>query len=213
LRLLSPIMPFLSEEIWQAIYDGHPPKKSIALSAFPEYENRDEFAEATLYSAELSMQHLQKAIVLLRSRRKDLGVDEKTLVKAKVASARPGVLNANAEVVKKLAKLQELEVVSFSDRDPGGRYGSLAWQSGGEVDVYVEFERHVDVPAERERLFKEIARLQKGLASAEKQLGNESFLAKAPPNVVEGLKKQEAETRRLLKKAREALGNLPEEAA
>jgi valyl-tRNA synthetase len=49
------------------------------------------------------------------------------------------------------------------------------------------------------------------LSSAERQLGNEAFLTKAPPQVVEGLKKQELETRILLEKAREALSNLPPE--
>ena len=69
----------------------------------------------------------------------------------------------------------------------------------------------IDVPAERERLTKDIARYEKGLAAAERQLGNEGFLAKAPAHVVEGLKKQEAETRLLLEKARAALDALPKE--
>ena len=66
------------------------------------------------------------------------------------------------------------------------------------------YERTIDVAAERERLTKEIAKYEKGLISAERQLGNEGFLAKAPAKVVEGLKKQEAETRLLLEKARGA---------
>jgi valyl-tRNA synthetase len=69
----------------------------------------------------------------------------------------------------------------------------------------------IDVAAERERLTKDIARYEKGLAAAERQLGNEGFLAKAPAHVVEGLKKQEAETRLLLEKARAALEALPKD--
>jgi valyl-tRNA synthetase len=75
--------------------------------------------------------------------------------------------------------------------------------------VGFDYEATIDVPAERERLNKDIAKYEKGLASAEHQLGNESFLGKAPPQVVEGLKKQEAETRLLLEKARGALDALP----
>jgi valyl-tRNA synthetase len=60
-------------------------------------------------------------------------------------------------------------------------------------------------------LTKDIAKYEKGIAAAQRQLGNEGFLAKAPANVVEGLKKQEAETRQLLEKARAALENLNEE--
>ncbi len=55
---------------------------------------------------------------------------------------------------------------------------------------------------------RDIVKYEKGLAAAERQLGNESFLAKAPPQVVEGLKKQESETRLLLEKARAALSAL-----
>ena len=78
-------------------------------------------------------------------------------------------------------------------------------------DVAVIYERTIDVVAERERLTKDIAKYEKGLASAERQLGNEGFLAKAPAHVVEGLKKQEAETRLLLEKTRAALDALPGE--
>jgi valyl-tRNA synthetase len=60
-------------------------------------------------------------------------------------------------------------------------------------------------------LTKDIAKYEKGLATAERQLGNEAFLGKAPAHVVEGLKKQEAETRLLLEKARAALDLLPPE--
>jgi valyl-tRNA synthetase len=78
-------------------------------------------------------------------------------------------------------------------------------------DVAVIYERTVDVAAERERLSKDIAKYEKGLISAERQLGNEGFLAKAPAQVVEGLKKQEAETRLLLEKAQAALAVMPPE--
>ena len=75
----------------------------------------------------------------------------------------------------------------------------------------IEYEATIDVSAERERLTRDIAKYEKGLAAAERQLGNESFLAKAPAQVVEGLKKQELETRLLLEKARAALGALPKD--
>jgi valyl-tRNA synthetase len=74
--------------------------------------------------------------------------------------------------------------------------------------VAVTYEATIDVAAERERLTKEIARLEKVLVNAERQLGNESFRSKAPAHVVEGLKKQAAETRLLLDKAQAALDNL-----
>ena len=75
----------------------------------------------------------------------------------------------------------------------------------------VSYEASIDIAAERDRLTKDIAKYEKGLISAERQLGNESFLAKAPAQVVEGLKKQEAETRLLLEKAHASLDALPKD--
>ena len=95
--------------------------------------------------------------------------------------------------------------VRFVDQISAG----LSKHSTAGFDVAVIYERTVDVPAERERLTKDIAKYEKGLAAAERQLGNEGFLAKAPAHVVEGLKKQEAETRLLLEKAQAALAALP----
>jgi valyl-tRNA synthetase len=84
-------------------------------------------------------------------------------------------------------------------------------RSEAEFDIQVIYEATIDIPAERERLTKEIAKLEKNIASAERQLGNDAFLAKAPPAIVEGLKKQEAENRLLLEKAKAALATLPPE--
>jgi valyl-tRNA synthetase len=78
------------------------------------------------------------------------------------------------------------------------------------TDIAISYQKPIDVPAERERLTKDIAKYEKGVAAAERQLGNEGFVAKAPKHIVEGLKKQEAETRTLLEKARAALAALPE---
>jgi len=131
-------------------------------------------------------------------------------VKAKVASSKSGVLKKNRDILLKLARLEDVEVVLFSERDSDDRYKNLAWQAFGHVDVYLDYQKKIDVAAERERLTKDIAKYEKGLAAAERQLGNEAFLAKAPAHVVEGLKKQESETRLLLEKAKAALNALPE---
>jgi len=75
----------------------------------------------------------------------------------------------------------------------------------------VIYERQIDVAAERERLSKDLAKFEKGLVAAERQLGNASFMAKAPAHIVEGLRKQAAETRTLHDKTRAALDALPPE--
>ena len=78
-------------------------------------------------------------------------------------------------------------------------------------DVAVIYERQIDVAAERERLTKDLVKYEKGLVAAEKQLGNDAFMAKAPAHIVEGLRKQAAETKMLHDKAKAALDALPPE--
>ncbi|MGA9127709.1 MAG: valine--tRNA ligase [Terracidiphilus sp.] len=204
LRLLSPFMPFITEEIWHALYDGNPPAKSIALTQYPQGVV---FAPAD--TVQLDMLHLQSFISDIRALRKDRNVPEKETVPVElnVSSAyRFNSFMANIKVIRALAKVTDLKHVSLEEiKDrPGIRSGN-AWT----IDVI--YEAKIDIPAERERLTKEIAKYEKGLASAERQLGNEAFLKKAPPQVVEGLKKQEAETRLLLEKAQAALKKLSEE--
>ena len=104
-----------------------------------------------------------------------------------------------------LAKLARVSAVEIAAAAPTGNNA----RATASFDVAVIYERQIDVPAERERLTKEVARLVKGLLAAERQLGNEGFVAKAPAHIVEGLKKQAAETTQLKQKAEAALAALP----
>jgi valyl-tRNA synthetase len=98
--------------------------------------------------------------------------------------------------------VSEIEFASAALTGDGAR-------STAEFDVAVVYERQIDVVAERERLTKDLAKLEKGLTAAERQLGNEAFMAKAPAHIVEGLRKQAAETKMLHDKAKAALEALP----
>ena len=148
---------------------------------------------------------LQNLIVEVRALRKEIGVEEKATVPIEVRTdaASRKIAEENNAIIERLARVSEVRFVE--QIDPG-----LSKHSTPNFDVAVIYERTIDVPAERERLTKEIAKYDKGLAAAERQLGNAGFLAKAPASVVEGLKKQESETRLLLAKARAALAALPE---
>jgi len=201
LRLLSPFMPFLTEELWHAVYDGNPPAKSIALAGFPTAV-RSGFKSPS----HIEMEMAQRFIVAVRALRKEMGVEEKAITPIEVRAdlALRSVLIETDPIVRRLARVSELRFVQ--QISPG-----LSKRSDFDFDVAVIYERTIDVAAERERLTKDIAKYEKGLAAAERQLGNEAFLAKAPPQVVEGLKKQEAETRLLLEKARAALNALPKD--
>ncbi len=199
LRLLSPFMPFLTEEIWHALYDNQAPEKSIALAPYPASA-----ADALQDPSLLEMQVLQAFITETRAQRKEMAVEEKAevpvLVRAESATVR--ILEQNAGIVRRLARVQELR---FCEEIPA----HLAVRSAPTFDLALDYERKVDVRVERERLEKEIARLDKMLSSAAAQLGNERFLSKAPANVVEGLRSQRADAEVLLAKAQQALAALP----
>jgi valyl-tRNA synthetase len=200
LRLLSPFMPFITEEIWQAIYDGKPPVKSIALALYPQQRPTASEEQPPIFS-EMSL--LQNVIVQVRALRKEIGVEEKTSVPIELTLAPTlrNVIQDNLDIIEKLARVSGVQLVEAIS-------SGLAKHSTPDFDVAVIYEREIDIPAERERLTKEIAKLEKNLASAERQLGNESFLSKAPANIVEGLKKQQSENRQLLEKAQAALSAL-----
>jgi valyl-tRNA synthetase len=203
LRLLSPFMPFITEEIWHALYNGNPPAKSIALTSYPQANH--------ILLAQLipnGMVQVQNLVIDIRSLRKDRNIPEKERVPIVLflSDRSNKVFQQNIGIIQHLAKITEVIPQSFEFMaNRSGKRRGVAW------DIDVIYEATIDVSTEQERLTKEIAKYEKGLISAERQLGNEGFLAKAPAKVVEGLKKQEAETRLLLEKARAALDALPKE--
>jgi valyl-tRNA synthetase len=199
LLLLSPIMPFLTEELWHALYDGEPPAKSIALARYPLGAAHSDD------TAEIDFALLQELIVSVRALRKDLGVEEKALVPIRIRALGDGLaFEENFEIIQRLARVSGVESVSAM---PEG----AVIRSTPQFDVQVVYEKQIDVVAERERLTKELDKQEKGLASAERQLSNPAFLEKAPPHVVEGLRKMEADTRLLIEKTRKALDDLAQE--
>ena len=199
LRLLSPFMPFLTEELWQALYEGDPPAKSIALTRFPQPGDfpADDAATSAITT-------LQELIVTIRALRKELGVPEKEAAPILLHGDNRilALADANRDMLARLARVSDVDFASEPLTGPAARGGSG-------FDVSVIYERQIDVAAERERLTKEIAKLSKGLEAAGRQLGNEGFLAKAPAAVVDGLKKQQAETQLQFDKANTALESLP----
>ena len=194
LRLLHPVMPFITEEIWQAMYEGKPPIQSIALAAYPQADEK-QFDLA----AETEMAILQDLIVSVRNVRAELKVEPRVKVSIEVFAPEPAVrtmIDHNRVAIGRLANVEKVTFVESSlSRNAGAR-------STARFDVHVIYERKIDVAAECERLKKELDKLEKESANNQKQLGNEQFLAKAPAKVVEGLRKRKDELAVLVEKTK-----------
>jgi valyl-tRNA synthetase len=200
LRLLSPFMPFLTEELWHAVYVGNPPKKSIALTSYPPINSIH-------LRAQMDMEMLQGTISDIRALRKDVGAEEKEPVSIRIHSNefvvadKLRVFTTNTDIIERLAKVSKIEFSQLPLSGPNIR-------SSFGVDVQVLFERTIDVPAERERLTKELVKVEKRISSAQNQLNNPGFISKAPRQVVENLRKQLEEDLHLRDKLRRDLDGL-----
>ncbi len=192
LRLLHPVMPFITEEIWHAMYDGTPPLKSIALAAYPVAEE----TQIDL-AAETKMAILQDLIVTVRNLRAELKVEPKVKVPIEVFAHEAEIramMEQNLAAIERLAGVEKVTFVESSLANlPGAR-------STSRFDVHIVYEKKIDVAAECERLKKELEKIEKEIANGQRQLSNEQFLAKAPAKVVEGLKARAVELRVLHEK-------------
>jgi valyl-tRNA synthetase len=154
--------------------------------------------------AEDDMARLQSLIVSVRAARKDAGVPERESIPILLRTTDASVFQQNLATIQRLARVTTLEVVP---QVPDG----LAHRATPTFDVAVVYEKPVDTKAERERLTKELAKLQKEKENSDRQLGNTSFLAKAPTSVVEGIRRRNAELTTLIQRVRDALDGLPPE--
>jgi valyl-tRNA synthetase len=196
LRLLSPFMPFLTEELWHAIYDDAPPLQSIALARYPEG-----LAVDTQVCEEMA--ELQELITTVRALRKELGVEEKLAVPVRVRASgqMQATLREAHASVERMARVSE--IISVTEALSGAGVRSAAG-----FDVQVVYERQIDVAAETERLQKDLTKLEKEYAGAEAKLGNANFIGKASPSVIDGVRRRALELVELIRKLRDGLDGL-----
>ncbi|HZD09567.1 MAG TPA: hypothetical protein VE176_15025, partial [Candidatus Limnocylindrales bacterium] len=126
----------------------------------------------------------------------------KTPVKIHAAADVNKLVAENRGMVERLSSVDGIEFLNQSlSQMPGAR-------STPKFEVALMYEQKVDVAAERERVTKELAKLQGELANADRQLGNQQFLAKAPAPVVEGIRRRQRELHLLIEKGKTALAKL-----
>ena len=177
LRLAHPIIPFITEELWQSVAPMANRKgDSIMLQAYPKAD-AGKIDEAAIAQIKL----LQELVNACRSLRSEMNLSPAARVPL-IAAGDATVLNALAPYLSSLGKLGEVQVVA--ELPEGDAPVSIA----GNFKLMLKVE--IDVAAERERLDKEITRLSNEITKANAKLGNESFVARAPAAVVEQEKKR-----------------------
>jgi valyl-tRNA synthetase len=201
LRLLHPVTPFLTEEIWQRMAAGSPKRPaSIALSQYPQYD-----VHVTDHPAEREMQLLQEIVTAARNLRADMGANPKEQLEGALYSqtAALGVAERHRDAIEKLVKGLKLDV----------RAGAAPEKAAGMKRSTLEFDLVLRTPVaqvevQRKRLEKENEQLEKAIANSDRQLADETFLARAPERVVLSIRQKRAEYQAQLEKNHAALDAL-----
>jgi len=200
LRLLHPVMPFLTEELWHKLPQQQG-ARSIALDRFPSPGATWKNARA-----ENDLATLQGIIVAARNMRAEMKLDPKRKVVADFCSADAGVralTEQNLEPILRLGTLSELRI-SEKALDPAG----ALVRSTAQFDLRIAYGEGIDKAAEGAKLKKEIERIEKDIESKTARLGDETFRSKAPEKVVRDMENTLAERKIELQKLRERLKQL-----
>ncbi len=177
LRLLHPVMPFITEEIWQSL-PGERPTASIMLASWPDAQGLPRRRDGAA-----RMEKIMDVVRAIRNIRGEMDVTPGKQIPA-VLDCRGGdalaVMRAGEKYIKALARVGELTYGAGIERPE-----KAATQVAGEVEILVPMAGLIDLEEEEKRLQKEIAKVEKDVTMFQKKLSNEAFVAKAPPEVLE----------------------------
>lgn len=186
-RILHPMMPFITEEIWQAFpgnENARQEKRSIMQQPYPQV-NEEWYDD----DAENAFSLLQKIIGAIRNIRGEMNIPpgkQAELVINTTHTHKKQIVQANETAVIKLSRLQNL---TYSDQRP--ELSASAVVQG--IELYMPLADLIDIDVEKERLGKEIARLEKQLVGLNQKLTNEKFISRAPREVVEKEQQKKAD--------------------
>ncbi len=177
LRLLHPLMPFITEEIWQAL-PGERPAVSLMAADYPQPADFPVFAEGSA-----RMEAVMEIIRAIRNIRGEMDVPPGKQIGAVLdcrSEAAVAIVQAGETYLRVLARVGDLAYgVGIA------RPEQAATQVAGEVEILLPLSGMINLEEEEKRLQKEIAKVEKDVAMFAKKLSNEAFVAKAPPEVLE----------------------------
>ncbi len=195
LKLLHPYMPFITEEIYQAIPHV---KESIVIESYPEYD-----ASLNYKADEAHIDRIITAITAIRARRQEMNVPPSKKAKLYVVTKYTDTFKSAEKIIEKLASASEVILTDSYDSDDAVM---IATDSGS---MYIPLAEVIDFEKEKARLLQEMKKNDAEIERLEKKLFNEGFVAKAPRQVIEGERAKLAkylETRESLNAAIAKLG-------
>ena len=197
LKLLHPIMPFVTEEIYQTLYHK---KESIMVSNWPQYSKELDFSEE-----EEQIEEIKEVIVGIRNIRTNMNVHPSKKSKLIfVTKTMKNVIETDKAMIQKLGYANEIIVQEEKKNIPQNAMSIVTKH----MEVFIPFEDLVEIEAEKQRLTDEIKRLEAEVERAEKMLANPGFVNKAPEKKVQEEKEKLAKYQTMLVATKERLEKL-----
>ena len=192
LKLLHPFMPFITEEIYQALpHTAEDKGEFIMLQKWPEYRDELSFPQE-----EEAMGLIIDAITAIRARRNEMNVAPSKKVHYTIATAHADTFARGIPFFKRLASASDVTVADANIPTPDGSIEVVTHAAR----VLIPLAELVDFEKELARIAKEKANAEKQLAGIENKLSNQGFIAKAPEAVVNGAREDAAKLRALIEK-------------
>ncbi len=196
LKLLHPFMPFITEEIWQALpHEGD----YLMLQSYPKFDEALSFPEE-----ETSFEAVMNAIKAVRSTRAEMNVPPSRRAHLFIASEKPEIFRSGAAYFRRLAFAEQVEVAAAAPENTDGMVSVVT----EEARMFLPMAELVDLEKERARLRKELEKAQKDLAGQNAKLANENFVARAPEQVVNAEREKKAKLEALIENLTQSLAKL-----
>ena len=196
LRLMHPIMPYITETIWQRVVPlttFEPVGDSIMLQSYPQYD-----AQLVDTQAQTDLEWVKKFIVAIRNIRGEMDIAPSKplpVLLKNVSAEDKRRLADNEQFLSALAKLESIQTLAYDEEGPASATAVI-----GDMSLLIPMAGLIDKDAELARLSKAIEKLEKDVQRTEGKLSNESFVSKAPAAVIDKEKAKLADAKsRLLK--------------
>ena len=201
LKLLHPYMPFITEEIWQALpHETDCKEKFLMLQSWPEYQEDLAFPQE-----EKSVEILMDAVKAVRARRSEMNVPPSKKAHLTIATAEEATFTAGIPFLKRLGYASDVTVVPADQEEAAKGQVTVVTHA---AKLSMPLAELVDLEKEKARIAKELKKNKGELEKLDKKLSNPGFLAKAPENVVAAEKERAEKLTALIAQLEEQEKNL-----